>query len=223
MERETQGSPPGQYLIPALNFSCDGYVSGLTFGVSVPRDRPREKTVFLQIWRPSPTPTYTLVEEITLSTSLDRRRRGQNEEKTIITHDLGSGSTIAVSSGDAIGYSVVGEMEALQVVTATISANNNINGVIYSTKNNEERDEERDEVDDDSEDSDGTNTRGRTINLDDGNFVLSTAAFSPLINVFMTTQTAAPGAYKRFSTLDICVFVLFVCLLLLNCPCDSLL
>ena len=96
-------------------------------------------------------------------------------------------------------------MEALQVVTATVSANNNINGVIYSTENNEESDE----VEEDREDSDGTFTPGRTINLDDGNFVLSTAEFSPLINVIMTSQTAAPGAYKRCS---IYVHLLFVCL-----------
>ena len=186
--KSTQDSPQGQYLVPGLNFSCDGFITGLTFAARVPGDRPREKQMYFQIWRPTRAQEYSLATEVVVSTSIQRKIGPR--DRTLITHSLSS--PIAVSSGDAIGYSIVAAPTALQIARVSVTPDE-LEGVIYT--GGFQYDDEDDLEDGGDSQGSGNGARYIFINLartDDNEDIqiLSTAMFSPLINV---TMREAPG------------------------------
>jgi hypothetical protein len=106
-------------------------------------------------------------------------------DRTLITHSLSS--PIAVSSGDAIGYSIVAAPTALQIARASVTPDE-LEGVIYT--DGFQYDDEDDLEDEGDSQGSGNGARYIFINLartnsDEDIQILSTAMFSPLITVTM--------------------------------------
>jgi hypothetical protein len=194
--RSAQDSPQGQYLVPGLNFSCNGFITGLTFAARVPEDRQKEKQMYFQIWRPTRAQEYSLATEVVVSTSIQRRMR----DRTLITHSLSS--PIAVSSGDAIGYSIVAAPTALQIARASVTPDE-LEGVIYT--DGFQYDDEDDLEDEGDSQGSGNGARYIFINLartnsDEDIQILSTAMFSPLITVTMRETPGVCTCVHRLNT-----------------------
>ena len=92
-------------IIPHLNFTCNGRITGIRARVSFNNNNNRNDYPFFQVWRPASTgltiANYTKIGEVQLQSDDQVTGNGNPQTANII---LTGNNTIEFQSGDVVGY-----------------------------------------------------------------------------------------------------------------------
>lgn len=93
-----------QYIVPGMNFTCDGNITEWNIAASVPRNRPKQHFIALQLWRVQGTNAsgvslYSLVKSQVFSAA-DLSRTSS----TVLT--FSPTPEMSFSSGDVVGFHI---------------------------------------------------------------------------------------------------------------------
>ena len=91
-------------IIPRLNFTCDGRITGIRARVFLSFDFRRNDYLSFQVWRPSSvgSTVYNKIGEVQLQS--DDQVTGNNNDNRVANIILTGNNTIEFQSGDVVGY-----------------------------------------------------------------------------------------------------------------------
>ena len=87
-------------IIPRLNFTCDGRITGIRARVAFDDNRNRNEYPFFQVWRPTGSRNYNRISEVQLQSNQVTGRGTYRTANIILTEN----NTIEFQSGDVVGY-----------------------------------------------------------------------------------------------------------------------